>query len=74
MVESFPAGREPILLKESLAQREIEVLKRIAGGKRAKEVAAELGLSVATIQTYLRRVYEKLQVCSPAEAVARFMR
>ena len=46
----------------------------IAQGKRAKEVAADLGLSVTTIQTYLRRIYEKLQVRSQAEAVAKFVR
>ena len=49
----------------------------LAGGcskKRIKEVAAELGLSATTVQTYLRCIYEKLQVHSQAEAVAKFLR
>jgi DNA-binding NarL/FixJ family response regulator len=37
-------------------------------------VAAELELGVTTVQTYLRRIYEKLQVHSQAEAVAKFLR
>jgi len=57
-----------------LTEREVEVLTRIAHGKRIKEVAADLGLGVTTVQTYLRRIYEKLQVHSQAEAVAKFMR
>jgi DNA-binding NarL/FixJ family response regulator len=50
------------------------VLKGIAGGKRVKEVAAELGVGISTVQTYLRRIYEKLQVHSQAEAEAKFLR
>jgi len=53
---------------------EVEVLDRIARGKRVKEVATELDLCVTTVQTYLRRIYEKLQVHSQAEAVAKFLR
>jgi len=50
------------------------VLEGIAQGKRIKEVAAELGLSATTVQTYLRRIYEKLQVHSQAEAGAKCLR
>jgi len=50
------------------------VLEAIARGKWVKEVAVELDQSVTTIQTYLRRIYEKLQVHSQAEAVAKFVR
>jgi DNA-binding NarL/FixJ family response regulator len=74
VVESFHGAREPASLGESLSKREVEVLEAIARGKRAKEVAAELGVSVTTVQTHLRRIYEKLQVHSQAEAVARFVR
>jgi len=57
-----------------LTEREVEVLECIAQGKRVKEVASELGVSATTVQTYLRRIYEKLQVHSQAEAVAKFLR
>ena len=74
VVESFHGTREPDAVKENLTAREAQVLEAIAQGKRVKEVAVELNVSPTTIQTYLRRIYEKLQVHSQAEAVARFMR
>ncbi len=74
VVESFHGAQAPASVKESLSKREVEVLERVARGKRIKEVAAELGVNETTIQTYLRRIYEKLQVHSQAEAVAKFLR
>ena len=74
VVESFHGPKSPSPKSESLSPREAEVLEQIARGKRMKEVAADLGLSVTTIQTYLRRIYEKLQVHSQAEAVAKFLK
>jgi len=73
VVESFHGAGEPPS-RASLSKREVEVLERIAHGKRIKEVATELDVSDTTIQTYLRRIYEKLQVHSQAEAVAKFLR
>lgn len=52
----------------------MQVLDCIAHGKRVKEVAADLGVTVATVQTYLRRIYEKLQVNSQGGAVAKYLR
>ncbi len=74
VVESFHGANAPSASKDALSQREIAVLEGIARGKRIKEVAAELQLGVTTVQTYLRRIYEKLQVHSQAEAVAKFLR
>jgi DNA-binding NarL/FixJ family response regulator len=74
VVESFHNTQGPVRPKESLAPREAQVLEAIARGQRVKEVAVELNVSVTTIQTYLRRIYEKLQVHSQAEAVAKFVR
>jgi len=74
VVESFHRDDDRPPSKESLTEREVEVLEGIARGKRIKEVAAEMGLGVTTVQTYLRRIYEKLQVHSQAEAVAKFLR
>jgi len=45
---------------DSLSGREREVLMRIAKGFSNKEIAAELGLSVKTVETYKSRVAEKL--------------
>ena len=74
VVESFHGANAPSSSKDALSQREIAVLEGIARGRRLKEVAADLDLSITTVQTYLRRIYEKLQVHSQAEAVARFLR
>jgi DNA-binding NarL/FixJ family response regulator len=74
VVESFHGGKPPSSERASLSDREVEVLERIARGKRVKEVAADLDLSVTTVQTYLRRIYEKLQVHSQAEAVAVYLK
>ena len=43
-----------------LSDREREVIERIAQGFSNKEIAAELGLSVKTVETYKARVAEKL--------------
>jgi DNA-binding NarL/FixJ family response regulator len=74
VVESFHGANTPSASKVALSQREVTVLEGIARGQRVKEVAAELDLSVTTVQTYLRRIYEKLQVHCQAEAVAKFLR
>jgi DNA-binding NarL/FixJ family response regulator len=74
VVESSHGGKPPSSERESLSEREVEVLERIARGKRVKEVAADLDLSVTTVQTYLRRIYEKLQVHSQAGAVAVYLK
>jgi DNA-binding NarL/FixJ family response regulator len=46
--------------RDALSAREREVLLRIARGFSNKEIAAELGLSVKTIETYKSRMAEKL--------------
>ncbi len=54
-----------------LSPRENEVLQLLAGGYLYKEVADVLHLSVPTVNTYVRRIYEKLNVRSRAQAVAK---
>lgn len=54
---------------ESLSEREREVLIRIAKGFSNREIAAELALSVKTIETYKGRVAEKLGLRSRVEIV-----
>jgi DNA-binding NarL/FixJ family response regulator len=57
-----------------LSAREHEVLHLLAQGYLCKEIAETLGLSTHTIDTYLRRIYEKLHVHSRAQAAARYAR
>ena len=52
-----------------LSDREREVLMRIAQGFSNKEIAAELALSVKTVETYKARVSEKLALRSRVDMV-----
>jgi DNA-binding NarL/FixJ family response regulator len=52
-----------------LSEREAEVVRQIARGYSNKEIAARLGLSVKTIETYKTRSMEKLQTRSRVELV-----
>lgn len=54
---------------ETLSEREREVVIRIAKGFSNKEIAAELGLSVKTVETYKGRVAEKLGLRTRVEIV-----
>jgi DNA-binding NarL/FixJ family response regulator len=55
--------------QKELSAREHELLNLFASGLRYKEVAAKMGVSINTIRSYSRRVYEKLQANSRMEAV-----
>ena len=57
---------------QSLSPREAEVLDLLAKGYLYKEIAETLKLSDHTVDTYLRRIYEKLHVHSRAQATARY--
>ena len=59
---------------ENLSQREQEVLDCLSNGFLYKEIADKLGISYETVHTYIRRIYEKLQVRTRTEAVAKFLR
>ena len=60
--------REPA--RGTLSERELEILKLVAGGATNKAVAAELFISEATVKTHLLHAYEKLGVHHRATAVA----
>jgi two-component system nitrate/nitrite response regulator NarL len=45
-----------------LSERETEVLSKIAEGKTNREIAAELGISVRTVETHRERMMHKLQI------------
>ncbi|MEZ5040134.1 MAG: response regulator transcription factor [Saprospiraceae bacterium] len=54
---------------DKLTPREQEVLQNLAKGNSYKMVAAELEISIDTVRTYIKRIYEKLHVHSVAEAI-----
>lgn len=57
-----------------LSPRERSVLDGLAGGLAYKQIADQLGVSIHTVRNYIRRIYEKLHVCTRTEAVAKFLR
>jgi two-component system invasion response regulator UvrY len=61
------SGHSPEAPHGALSNRELEVLKLIAGGKTIKEIAAELVLSEKTVATYRARVSEKMGLATNVE-------
>ncbi len=59
---------------ENLSEREQQVLDCLSQGFLYKEIAEKLGISYETVHTYIRRIYEKLQVRTRTEAVAIFLK
>lgn len=59
---------------EPLTARERDVLAALVGGAPNKGIAAELGVSVATVERHLSNIYRKLDVTGRAEAAARAVR
>lgn len=56
---------------EPLTDRELEVLRLVADGMTNKQVAETLVLAVGTVKKHLKNVYDKLDVHSRTQAVAR---
>ncbi len=59
--------RHPV--RDTLSERELEILLLVARGATNKKVAAELFISEATVKTHLLHIYEKLGVNDRAAAV-----
>ena len=73
VVQSFQRNA-PTLPAENLSEREQQVLDLLSQGLMYKEIADKLQISYETVHTYIRRIYEKLQVRTRTEAVAKFLR
>lgn len=67
-----PGGAAPTRLE--LSEREQEVLRCLVKGLSYKQVAGDLGISLDTVRSHIRKLYKKLQVHSVAEAVSRAIR
>lgn len=64
-------ARDSALLFPALTEREREVLSLVARGLDNRRIARELVLSEKTVRNHLTHIFDKLQVASRAEAVAR---
>ena len=56
-----------------LTVREREVLDLLATGSLYKEIAVRLGVTIDTVRTHLRHIYDKLQVHTRTEAVVKYL-
>ncbi len=74
VVQSFQHTAATAQSTENLSEREQQVLDLLSQGLMYKEIAEKLGISYETVHTYIRRIYEKLQVRTRTEAVAKFLR
>ncbi|WP_295886056.1 response regulator transcription factor [uncultured Thiohalocapsa sp.] len=57
-----PLGRCPDIDRDLLTGRERQVLCLLARGRRAKQIATELDISIKTVETYRSRVMHKLHI------------
>ena len=77
VVESFHqalgASDRPSSQFQPLTDREMEILGLLAKGCRNKEIAERLSVSLDTVRTHLRHVYEKLHVNSRTEALLKYL-
>jgi DNA-binding NarL/FixJ family response regulator len=65
-----PPERHPV----NLTPQELTLLKLMVEGHHYKTAAHEMGISINTVSFHLRHIYEKLQVHSKTEAVAKALR
>lgn len=69
VIEAFSLKEKTNEYFQELSRREQDVLEQLSKGFRYKEIADKLFLSVETVRTHIRNIYEKLQVNSRVEAL-----
>jgi DNA-binding NarL/FixJ family response regulator len=74
VITLFREVRPPERVDYDLTPHEQRLLKLLIDGHTKKTAAAEIGVSVNTVSFHLKRVYEKLQVHSKSEAVAKALK
>ena len=56
--------------EETLSEREVEVLRRVAGGNRNRDIAEQLFISEETVKVHIKHIMEKLGASDRTQAVA----
>jgi DNA-binding NarL/FixJ family response regulator len=74
VVQLFRTVRPPAQADYGLTPHELRLLRLLVTGHNYKTAAAEVGVSVNTVSFHMRKIYDKLQVHSKSEAVAKAFR
>jgi DNA-binding NarL/FixJ family response regulator len=74
VIRLFRDIRPPKKATHDLTPHELKILKLLVEGHNCKTAASELGVSTHTVSFHMRHIYEKLQVHSKSEAVAKALR
>jgi DNA-binding NarL/FixJ family response regulator len=74
VVNLFRTIRPPDQSNYSLTPHELRILKLLVDGHSYKSAAAEMGTAFHTIAFHVQNIYQKLQVHSKSEAVAKALR
>lgn len=69
VIDAFAVKAKTNEYFQELSRREQEMLEQLSKGYRYKEIADKLFISLDTVRTHIRNIYEKLQVNSRAEAL-----
>jgi DNA-binding NarL/FixJ family response regulator len=74
VLQVFRQFRPPHEARYQLTAQEQRLLALLGEGHQYKTAAVELGITVNTVSSHMRHIYEKLQVHSKSEAVAKALR
>jgi DNA-binding NarL/FixJ family response regulator len=74
VISSFNPDAEKNSEYHKLSKREKELLSLLSKGYRYKEIADQLSISIETVRTHIRNIYEKLHVQSRTDAINKIYR
>jgi DNA-binding NarL/FixJ family response regulator len=74
VIEAFRETRPPENAAYRLTPHEARLLRLLVDGHNYKTAGVELGMGIHAVSFHMRNIYEKLQVHSKAEAVAKALR
>jgi DNA-binding NarL/FixJ family response regulator len=72
VVQLFRKERKSISDIEQLTQREYEILTHLSEGLMYKEIAEKLFVSLDTVKTHIKNIYQKIHVRTRTEAVVKY--
>jgi DNA-binding NarL/FixJ family response regulator len=58
---------------QPFTDKELEVIQPLLDGKSTQQIALQLGISTRAVEHHLTHIYEKLDVCSRAEAIIKLI-